>query len=251
MDSLDYEQLLEELNKIIIKKKKITWNQLKEWINSKNIGFLTLSLLLEDLKEKMGVKIKFSEKKILVDEILEIYVPDEIIYHEIDKINKEEKVIHSYPKLLSKKTREKRKEKKSTRPRKISKSSNISILDFLSVEKRIKESKEENKENKSLSSKQKEVEETDAEYAREITIKELADDKDTEIALSYLAKYWSVGEIRFIQDLKRLGVKDPKAVINKLLNKGYIERINIGIINAKEIIKKYKITTPLSEVFNA
>jgi len=253
MASLDYEKLLEELAYLIKKKSKISWKELKNWTNSKKIGFLTLSLLLEDLKEKLGSNLKFSEEKILLDEILEIYVPNEIMY--LEKINidtSEEKNISLI--LKEDKLKNKNKEKKTARKRIIQKSTKVSILDFFEKKEKILSSnKDFKKKEYTFSEKKNDKKDLFIEHEskkEETSIKDLADNKDMEIAISYLAKYWSVGEIRFVQDLKRMGVKDPRKVINKMIEKGYIERINIGIINAKEIIRKYKITTPLSEIFN-
>ena len=63
-------------------------------------------------------------------------------------------------------------------------------------------------------------------------------DEDLKIAIDYLNSYWSVGEIRFILDLKNLGVKDPEKIIDTLWEKKYIEIDDLGVITATENLPK-------------
>ncbi|MDH5816304.1 MAG: hypothetical protein QE164_05990 [Candidatus Nezhaarchaeota archaeon] len=65
-------------------------------------------------------------------------------------------------------------------------------------------------------------------------------DEDLKRALSYLSDYWSVGEIRFKLDLKRLGVQDPDKVLLKLLDMGIVELTSTGVVNLKVEIPKVK-----------
>jgi len=248
MAILDYQELLEELNNLIKTKRKLTVSELKEWASLKRIGYLTLSLLLEDLKESMKDSLFFSEEKVLIDEILEIYIPNEIKYSPT-RFQEEPLRIDIQPKprfKKSKNVKESRVKRKELRKR-----SSTSILDFLGQNK-ISEGSEHKEETIAVEKqeeKEYELGNISPVSEEETPIRELADNKDMEIALSYLAKYWSVGEIRFIQDLRRMGVRNPRDVINKIIEKGYAERVDIGIINAKEILRKYKITIPLADIF--
>lgn len=65
-------------------------------------------------------------------------------------------------------------------------------------------------------------------------------DEDLKRALSYLADYWSVGEIRFRLDLKRLGVQDPDKVLLRLLDMDIVEVTPIGVVNLKVELPKMK-----------
>ena len=65
-------------------------------------------------------------------------------------------------------------------------------------------------------------------------------DEDLKKALSYLAEYWSVGEIRFKIDLEKLGVKDPDKVLYRLLDMGIIDLTPSGVINVKVEIPKIR-----------
>lgn len=65
-------------------------------------------------------------------------------------------------------------------------------------------------------------------------------DEDLKRSLSYLSEYWSVGEIRFRIDLKRLGVQDPDKVLLRLLDMGVVELTPSGVVNLKVELPKIK-----------
>ncbi|RLF15702.1 MAG: hypothetical protein DRJ97_03220 [Thermoprotei archaeon] len=71
-------------------------------------------------------------------------------------------------------------------------------------------------------------------------VEEAVPDKDLELAISYLNDYWSVGELRLIDDLKLMGVSEPQKVVRKLVELGYVERSPSGVINATEKLPKVK-----------
>ena len=72
----------------------------------------------------------------------------------------------------------------------------------------------------------------------EIDIEKL--DEDLKKALSYLSEYWSVGEIRFKLDLKKLGIQDPDKVLYKLLDMDVIDLTPGGVVNLKVELPKIK-----------
>ena len=59
-------------------------------------------------------------------------------------------------------------------------------------------------------------------------------------AIAYLNDYWSVGELRLIDDLKYMGVRDPPRVIRRLLELGYAERTSSGVVNATDKLPRVK-----------
>jgi hypothetical protein len=59
-------------------------------------------------------------------------------------------------------------------------------------------------------------------------------------AIAYLNDYWSVGELRLVDDLKSMGVKDPPRVVRRLLELGYAERTSSGVINATDKLPRVK-----------
>jgi hypothetical protein len=71
-------------------------------------------------------------------------------------------------------------------------------------------------------------------------------DEDLKKALYYLSEYWSVGEIRFKLDLKKLGVQDPDRVLVRLLDMGVIELTTSGVVNLKVELPNLKKKPSLS-----
>ncbi|MCX8204938.1 MAG: hypothetical protein N3H31_04740 [Candidatus Nezhaarchaeota archaeon] len=69
-------------------------------------------------------------------------------------------------------------------------------------------------------------------------------EEDLKAAASYLSEYWSVGEIRFLDDLRLMGVKDPQRVLRRLLELGYVERTSSGVINATSKLPRVKRRAP-------
>jgi len=71
-------------------------------------------------------------------------------------------------------------------------------------------------------------------------------DDDLKRAFYYLSEYWSVGEIRFKLDLKRLGVQDPDKVLARLLDMGVVELTTSGVVNLRVELPKLKKRPSLS-----
>ncbi|RLE97911.1 MAG: hypothetical protein DRJ57_04045, partial [Thermoprotei archaeon] len=72
-------------------------------------------------------------------------------------------------------------------------------------------------------------------------------DRDLLAALYYLSRYWSVGELRFLIDLKNMGVENPEAVLRRLVEEGVVTRSELGVVNAnrEEVKKRLKGAPPL------
>jgi len=73
-------------------------------------------------------------------------------------------------------------------------------------------------------------------------------DDDLKRALYYLSEYWSVGEIRFKLDLKKLGVQDPDKVLARLLDMDVVELTASGVVNLKVELPKMKKRPSLSKL---
>ena len=71
-------------------------------------------------------------------------------------------------------------------------------------------------------------------------------ERDLEIAISYLNDYWSVGELRLMDDLRALGVSEPQKVVRRLMELGYVERTPSGVINATDKLPRVKKGVPLA-----
>ncbi len=72
-------------------------------------------------------------------------------------------------------------------------------------------------------------------------------DEDLEKAIEYLSSYWSVGTLRFLSDLKKMGVEDPQQVLLKLREKGFIEIVEPGVVNATDKLPRVKKPKLLAE----
>ena len=234
----EYEALLKELYNQILEHKKLTYDFLLEWIRKHKISPLTLYLLINDLKKEK--RIITSEDTIIVDEDLKINIPEEIslktqekreerkelkLFAEKLPIRKKERI--KKPRKIKRKTQKKRLERE--KPPAATKS----LLTFFEEPKK-KETEE--KKTKEISKRPPKKENIKQE-AYEIDLNSLPDENIRK-ALKYLLNYWSVGEIRFKEDLKGMKIENPEEVLEKLSSMGFIERTRLGVINLKKEYRK-------------
>lgn len=73
------------------------------------------------------------------------------------------------------------------------------------------------------------------------------DANDFNRAIEYLNDYWSVGVIRFIHDLKSMGISNPDLILKKLIELEYVNYLPIGVINATSKLPRIKRSKKLSE----
>ncbi len=154
-------------------------------------------------------------------------------------------------KIIAKKTVRQSKKKKAARTIK----AQGGLLEFIAtttVQKEI-EQKETSETQKTESPKEQqaksEVEEKNEEQLKEESldeeeldmISELLKDERFEKALRYLNNYWSVGIYRFYEDMKRMGVKEPKKILYELSKKKLVRIVDPGVVNAMDVIKKLKL----------
>jgi len=229
----DFEDLLKDLMKELRKKGTLKSSDILAWGERRKLTPLTLYLLFEELKENREVKL--SEEKELIDESLELYIPKKVEYVASSSSMRE------IPKERSNlKVRKSLRKTKLKRKKGVKNSSQVNLVNFLKEKEEVKgKTKDVSKPEASL------PEDREVTQEQVIVIQEERapsfDDPDLVKALDYLSKYWSVGEIRFIQDLKRLGVRNPREVIEKLLSHKLISRSKLGVINAeKKLLEVYK-----------
>jgi len=216
----EYEDLLKALESEVKSRQSMSWEELLKWGEECNVGPVTLSLLLEELKRR-GV-VEASPELELVDEHLEISIPRRISLKR--------------PKALSPKPKQAR----ERRPR-ATKWQRGSLLEFLAEgeagvgdaekvkEERVVEEREgtEAAVGPLLTETLSATAETEALRARE------AADRDLAVALHYLHRYWSVGRLRFLADMKSLGVKDPESLLRRLVESGLATVVEPGVVNAR------------------
>jgi hypothetical protein len=222
----EYEKLLKELEEEVKIRLSMSWEELLSWGEKHDVGLVTLSLLLEELKRKGMVEV--SPELELVDEHLEISIPRRIT------VKRPKAPAASKPKTVREKRPKGAREQQGA------------LLKYL-----IREEAEEDKEGKRA--EERSVGGPPAETVQresEIAVAEVetpqtqapAAVKDLAIALQYLRRYWSVGELRFVADLKSLGVSDPEGLLRRLVSEGLVTLAEPGVVNAKkeEVEKRVK-----------
>ncbi len=218
----EYEKLLKELENEVRRQTALRLDELLKWSEVKGIGVVTLALLIDDLKHRGSISV--SSEVEVVDEHLGISIPLSIKFKTV--------------KLQPDERKEKRK------PRQVKKEERGALLKFLFEEERVKESGEP-VENRVKSPPEKALGQTPEQEALFEEREPTHGGEDLAITLRYLHRYWSVGELRLLSDLSELGVKDPAAIIRKLVDEEVIVRSELGVINAnKEAVAKLLSSLP-------
>lgn len=228
----DLEDLLKELMEKLKERGKLEFSEVLSWSERRGLTPLTLYLLFDELKENKDVR--FSEEKELIDENLELYIPRRIEH--LSSLNGRKEVLESDKPVKVRKSLRKIKHKKR---KGVKTGSQVNLVGFLK-EERVREGEPEKEHEPKAEEGVKEEITVSSEHTKPVF-----EDPDLAKAVEYLSRYWSVGEIRFIQDLKRLGIKDPRKVIEKLLSEKLISRSKLGVINAeKRLLEIYKPKAP-------
>jgi len=235
----EYDVLLDELKSLIRSKGALKASEIISWASNKNIGDVVLTLLVKDAVDEMDVE---TSGEVILDKDLNLTIPNEIRLKKIAKKKVAEPKREALTYLLVKEKREPYKRGRITRKRKKrrERKRGATITEFFRA---VPEKPKGYKERKIVREESLAEEEIKKEETR---LPPLSDDVIK--AITYLSEYWSVGEIRFIEDLKRMGVENPREVIIELLKLGYIERKPIGVINATKKMPRIKPKSYLSDV---
>jgi len=62
--------------------------------------------------------------------------------------------------------------------------------------------------------------------------------KEERVVAEYFLKYVSVGDLRAVLDLKRLGIEDPQPIIERLVEYGILERV-VDCYNLSKPLREY------------
>jgi hypothetical protein len=221
----EYEKLLKELEEEVKAKQSMSWEDLLSWGEEHDVGLVTLSLLLEELKRK-GI-VEASPELELVDEHLEISIPRRIT------VKRPKALAAPKPKTVREKRQKGAREQQGA------------LLKYLLGEEGEEVKEEKREEERSVGRPPVETEHPESLTAVaevETTPSRAPADRDLAIALQYLRRYWSVGELRFIADLKSLGVNDPEGLLRRLISEGLVTLAEPGVVNAKkeEVEKRVK-----------
>ena len=228
---------------------KITASDALKWADDNGINPITLYTIVYDLKNK-GEIICSREEENIPGCSIPLSIPKEILLKNVVVKSKVEKKRQRKKKLRTKGKTEK------------------GLLVFLGKKEEVKKKespvekiyKKETREEKSLSPieivveekrPQKEIVEKPSRLEireEKPAIEKIEDGEDLAKAIEYLNYFWSVGEIRFILDLKREGVKDPEKVLRRLLELGYVTRSPLGVINATERLPKLENRKSIADI---
>ena len=207
-----YQSLLKSFLNFMKNKGRVSFEEMISWCRDEGIEPIILVAIIDDLKREDLIVISNEEREIAEGSMITIPV----------EVSVREKTI-----LVERR----RKDVKRIKSRRGVKGYQ-SILNFLKKEeieeKEEEKIKEERKENEQNLGNALPISESSSKEIEQSILK----DSDLYKAIQYLNRYWSVGDIRFIEDLKKNNVKDPEKVLKELLEKGYVERHPLGVLNA-------------------
>lgn len=240
----EFEKLVKQLETYLILKGGIaSVEELIEWGNKNGIGAITLQAIVHELLRR-GI-IGADEESIMVEGIPPVELPTML---------RLKKSIRKRGEPMAKKHKA---SKKRAKPRDIA-----SLMSFIGqpdalIEREgrkpqrkpvqkpsVKQIKREKpttllrSASQTSSAQSYETEKVEAERPCALSAKKM--DEDLRTAINYLNSYWSVGEIRFLMDLKNMGVENPENVLKRLLELGYVERSPLGVINATKLLPQIK-----------
>lgn len=214
-----YQKILDKLYSFIADRKgRVSFNELIKWAEENNVGSITLSIALNDLVNwgKIIAPEGFFEPE---NYIVAFPVPRSV---EIVRERREE-------------VKEKFKEKAEGKVEEVEEAEEKEM-----VEVGLREEGEQSQ------SKLVAIVEGEKTASKELEMESI-NDEDLRRAIEYLNDYWSVGVIRFLQDLKAMGIPNPDLILKKLINMEYVVYLPIGVINATSKLPKVKRPKKLSE----
>lgn len=231
-----YQQILDKLYKFIAERgDKVSFDELIKWAEENNVGSITLSIALNDLVNwgKIIALEGFFEPE---NYIVAFSVPRsvKIVEEKVEKKEIEEK------KEKLEEEREEIEEKVKEEVEKLGEEEEREREEV--VEAGFKE--EEMQSQSKVVTVAEEEKEKEASSRLEI---ETINDEDLKRAIEYLNDYWSVGVIRFLHDLKVMGIPNPDLILKKLINLEYVVYLPIGVINATSKLPRVKRPKKLSE----
>ncbi|RLF21031.1 MAG: hypothetical protein DRZ82_00140 [Thermoprotei archaeon] len=235
-----YETLVNKFKEYVKSKGKVLLEDMKKWAEENNIGLITLSVIVNDLVTKGELKPLGEFKEVDKDE-LALPMPEGVASPEVPI--EDQGVLTGGISKLKTITKTKAVRTSPKERRRTSRLSRISPLFKWSEEEELEVevgAKEERKEE--VKSEEKSKQELKVVKVREEPVAKLEEyEEDVRKAIIYLNRYHSVGELRFLLDLESLGVKNPREVMYKLVELGFIVRKPIGVIDATDKLPKVKI----------
>ena len=218
----EFRDLLQELENLLKVRRTMQCSDLLKWAEEKGIGPVTLLSLIDELVQSELAEASAEQE--LVDEHLELTLPKRISLKRIET-----------PPPRRAPHRAVSPQRRKARRAEAGREGGLLRFIFEESEGGLRESAESAARQQEAESPKTTTQQAHAEVERkpppaaEVPIEE----REYVVALQYLYRYWSVGEIRFESDMKSLGVQDVPTLLRKLQSDGLIEIVEPGVINAK------------------
>jgi len=248
----DFAVLKSELVEYIKSKGSVSAREALEWAKGRGVSELILFVLVQELLESEDFRGEGGFE--VIEPVIHLEIPARIVYAK--KPPQPAKPATSLPSKRPKETKSGRR----TKPK-----PSQTLLKFLESGEE-KERKSEGVQGESSEDERSEepAEPTPqtppgSEAKEEIGVpseaEKLSQDPDFSKALRYLGRYWSVGRLRFLEDMVSEGVELSKAekILIELRRLGLVELTENNVINAREELRrlygKPQTSTSLYDVF--
>jgi len=253
----DLEELKGDLLELVRRTGRVSADEMLKWAGERGLAPLTLYILVEEVLATGEVREGGGRR--VIDEYFNIDIPSYLELAREEEAPQEE----APPLLLQKVMRAAPERREKARARRKARPAGGSLLRFLTaeeVEEQTTVSAQAQVEEGVIAVSAGELQEATPVRAetgeaspapsspqrveQQVVPPELADilaDEDLAKAVRYLGRYWSVGRLRFLEDLEELGVKNPRRVLEELWRRGLIEIVEpglsgAGVVNATEAL---------------
>ncbi|MEZ0346450.1 MAG: hypothetical protein ABWK01_07855 [Infirmifilum sp.] len=217
----EFTRLKEEASSLIRDRGAVSAQELVDWARREGIGELTLYLIVEELLESGDFR--GEGPQFTIEPSINLEIPSRIVY-----AKKEAKHAKQPP------------PKKPARQRQRAPPSQ-SLLRFLQGEE---DNAKPASEPSKPSSKPPETPPPQAEEQKSGTslapdLEDLLGDPDFAKAVKYLGRYWSVGRLRFLSDMRseEVSVQKAEKILLELRRRGLVELTENNVINAGKVIR--------------
>jgi len=241
----DFAELKGELVEYVKSKGSVSAKEALEWAKGRGVSELILFVLVQELLDSEDFRGEGGFE--VIEPVIHLEIPARIVYTK--KPPQPAKPATSLPSKRPKEAKSSRKAK--PRP-------SQTLLKFLESGEESKseggrsESSEEERSEKPAEPTIKTPPGSEAKEEREVPleVEKLSKDPDFSKALRYLGRYWSVGRLRFLEDMINEGVELNKAerILVELRRMGLVELTENNVINASEELRRLygKPQTPTS-----
>lgn len=227
-----YEELLDALRALVSERGEVGREELLEWGRERSVGTLTLLALVEDLEREGAVSAEWGGDPLELPVRVEAPARRE---GALGVAREEERAARA--RVRAKKSRAGRRSAKRR--------SRATIVAFFEEKTKTVERLAAGK------AEERAVEEFEEKKVGEEELERILEeipDEDYRKALTYLARYRSVGEVRFSLDLMKEGVRDVERVLRRLIEEGYATRSPLGVINATEKLPRISTRIGLADL---